>query len=121
MPRTTMKSIVRSIAVAGTLSVSVATVAFATPASATTYFTLIGTKASWTYQCTPNLQYGVQQADLGGVHHVNNACGGRIMLYQFKGGSGWSFCISPHAAYATVPDNRSTGYGAVETTSTAAC
>jgi hypothetical protein len=120
MPTLTIKSLVRSIAVAGALSVSLA-VASATPASAATYFTLIGTKSSWTYQCTPGTQYGVTPTWIGGVHHVNNGCGGRVYIYQFKGGSGWSYCISPHAAYAAVPSSYTNANGASETTSTAAC
>lgn len=117
-----MKLTSRSLAVAGTLSACVALVASATPASAaTTYFTLIGTKSSWTYQCIPGVQYGVLPTDIGGVDHVNNGCSGRVYLYQYKGGSGWSYCISPHAAYASVPYSRSSGYGAAESTSTKAC
>ena len=117
MPKLT----VRSLMVAGTLSTCAALVASATPAEAATYFTLIGTKSSWTYQCIPGMQYGVLPTNIGGVDHVNNGCSGRIYLYQYKGGSGWSYCISPHAAYAAVPSSRSSGYGAAESKSTAAC
>ena len=122
MSRPGVKSLVKSIAVASALGAGVAAlVASATPASAATYFTLIGTSGSETYQCIPGMQYGVLQPNIGGVHHVNNPCSGRVYLYQYKGGSGWSYCISPHASYASVPANRSTGYGVAESSNTSAC
>jgi hypothetical protein len=117
----TKKLTFRSLAVAGTISACVGLVVSATPAEAATYFTLIGTRSSWTYQCIPGMQYGVLPTNIGGVNHVNNGCSGRIYLYHYKGGSGWSYCISPHAAYASVPYSRSNGYGAAESTSTKAC
>ncbi len=121
MSAPTIKSVFKSIAVVSTLGASVALAASATPASAATYFTLIGTTSSWSYQCTPGTQYGVLPTNIGGVHHVNNGCNGRVWLYQYKGGGGWSYCISPHAAYASIPSNRASGYGASESANTAAC
>jgi hypothetical protein len=105
----TKKLTLRSLVVAGTLSACVGLAAAAIPAEASTYFTLLGTASSWSYQCIPGTQYGVLPTNIGGVHHVNNGCGGRVYLYQYKGGGGWSYCISPHAAYASVPSSRSSG------------
>ncbi len=141
MSAPTIKSVVKSIAVASILGAGVALAASGTPANAAartasatpaspasastpeaaTYFTLLGTKSSWTYQCVPGTQYGVLPVDIGGVQHVNNGCSGRVYLHQYKGGGGWSYCISPHAQYAAVPANRTDAYGASESTSTAAC
>lgn len=45
--------------------------------------------------------HGVTEGSLGGVIAVANGCGVRVWL---QGGSGWTFCVSPHQ-YTTLPDS----------------
>lgn len=40
-----------------------------------------------------------------------NGCGGRVWLHEYKGGTGWSYCISPHAQFASIPNSFSNPYG----------
>lgn len=120
MSTLTIKSLVKSIAVAGTLGVSVALVAAATPASASAEFVLYGSRTFWQYNCVAG-QYGVELTTTGPIAHVANGCSGRVWLHQYKGGTGWSYCISPHAAFTAIPSAYQDPYGVSLSANGAAC
>lgn len=109
----------KGAAVAGFVGVSAAAlIASATPASAAAQVTLQGTNGAEHIACQTG-NYGVR-SDIGGVTSVSNGCGVRVWLEQFSDGSGWHYCISPHAD-VSLPGNRQFPRRVYVSTNTAHC
>jgi hypothetical protein len=120
MSALTIKSLVKSITIVGTLSACVGLVASATPASAAGEFVLYGSKTYWPYNCVAG-QYGVELTTTGPIAHVANGCSGRVWLHQYKGGTGWTYCITPGATFKAIPSAYQNPYGVSLSTNGAAC
>lgn len=92
-----MKSLAKFTAAATVLSAAALTVS-TLPASAGTKIVLYGT-ADDTYIGCITGNHGVNEPNLFGVTAVANGCGVRVWL---KGGTGWTYCVSPNQ-YAALP------------------
>lgn len=93
-PRITRR-FVKSIAAASLLSAAALT-AYAIPAQAAGQVLLEGSLGYQSIGCYVG-HHGVQTYLLDNIYYVSNSCINRVWFHEYADGSGWSYCISPHA------------------------
>jgi hypothetical protein len=108
-----------ALTLASVLTAALTTAALATPASAATSASvlLLGENGVLTYPCSGT--YGVL-VDYGPFLQLDNPCSDRVWLHQHSNGSGWSYCVSPHAD-VSLPESVSAPGNLQVSGNTAAC
>jgi hypothetical protein len=92
MSTRTMRSLVKCTVAASVLGAA-ALAASAAPASAASVVYFFG-GYNQEVICTPGTTHGLNSGLARGFYAVSNGCGTRVWL---QGGTGWTYCLSPHA------------------------